>query len=188
MRRPPVFVLFLWPFIDWIFIKIHHIELLAGGSSIMSIEIRHYKGQAITLADRSEIKPGDTILEVHLNNKWFKQKRQSTTDTHHLIHESFTHFIEDLNILSGQIQSGILPDVTAIHGNTHLGIAASRMGFQVFALPDTTWRKWAQFYLAGLIQVYGPRQTRSYRFPEIKEVWLSKSELIRKYPGRPPLM
>ena len=150
----------------------------------MAIEVRHYKKNTLTLADGSEIKAGDTILELHLNNKWFKERRNLNLTASQLVQQMLASFAKDLSILTRQIDCGIFGDVAALHGCTHLGRGARRLGFQVEELPDTKWKKWAQFYLAGLVQVYDPRRNedfRSNRPIELKEVWLSKPELLRRY-------
>lgn len=157
---------------------------MSGGCGIMAIEVRHYKKNTLTLADGSEIKAGDTVLEIHINNNWFKERRKFNLTTSQLLRQMLVSFTKDLSILAGKIDEGIFGDVAALRGCTHLGSGARYLGFQVRKLPDTTWKKWAQFYLAGLVQVYDPRRNkifRSNRPIELKEVWLSKTELFRKY-------
>jgi hypothetical protein len=184
MDKPPGFVLILWPLIDGLLRRYHHVRTLSAGSGIMAVEVRRYERNAITLADGSETKAGDTILELHMNNNWFKERRKLNPTTSCLTREVLVSFAQDLGILAQQIDNGIFGGVTALHGCSHLGIFARRLGFQVEELPNSLWRKWAQFYLAGLMQVYDPRGNesfKSHRPPELKEVWLSKQELLRRY-------
>jgi hypothetical protein len=184
MNKPPGFVLFLWPLIDSLLCRYYHIRPLGEGSELMGIEVRQYKKNTLTLADSSEIKAGDTILELHMNNGWFKERRKLNLTTSQLVRQIFASFEKDLSILARKIDDGIFGDIAALHGCTHLGSGARRLGFQVKELPDSTWKKWAQFYLAGLVHVYDPRRnetSRSNRPIELKEIWLSKSELSRRY-------
>jgi hypothetical protein len=122
-----------------------------------------------------------------MNNNWFKERHKLNLTTSQLLRQIFTSFTMDLSILARKINDGIFGDVAALHGCTHLGSGARRLGFQVKELPNSTWKKWAQFYLAGLVQVYDPRRnkaSRSNRPLELKEVWLSKPELLRRYGSR----
>jgi hypothetical protein len=184
MDKPPGFVLILWPLIDAILCRYHHIRPLGTGSGIMAVEFRCHKGHTITLADGFKVRTGDPILELHINNNWFKKRRKLNLTTSHLTQEVLVYFAQDLSILAKQIDNGIFGEVVALHGCTHLGIGARRLGFQVEELPDTLWKKWAEFYLAGLIEVYNAKEheeLRSNMVIELKEVWLSKPELLRRY-------
>jgi hypothetical protein len=188
LDKPPQFVLPLWPSIDYLLCQYHHVRHLDGGSGIMVIEIKRYKKNTFTLSDGSVIRPGDTILELHLNNNWFKKKRKLNLTTPQLNRQILASFARDLSVLSVKIGDGTLDDVVALHGCTHLGRGARRLGFQVEALPDTTWKKWARFYLAGLVRVYGARRKEFSaldELPELEEVWLSIPELLKRYsPGQ----
>jgi hypothetical protein len=184
LDKPPGVVLPLWPLIDYLLCRYHHIKPLCGGGGIMAIELRHYYKNTLTLADGSEIRTGDTILELHMNNHWFKERRKLNLTISQLTPQILASFAQDLSILARKINDGIFGNVTALRGCTHLDSGARRLGFQVEAFPNTVWKKWAQFYLAGLVQIYDPRRkeaSRSNKPLELKEVWLSKRELLRRY-------
>jgi hypothetical protein len=150
----------------------------------MVIELRCYKKNTFTLADGSAIRPGDTLLELHLNNNWFKKKRKLNLTTPQLNRQILAAFSQDLGTLARKIGDGTFGDVVAIHGCTHLGSGARRLGFQVESLPETTWKRWARFYLAGLVQVYSARRKEVFgsdELPDIEEVWFSIPELLKRY-------
>jgi len=154
------------------------------GSGIMSVEVRHKKRHIFTLTDGSEIKAGDTILELHIHNNWFKERHKLNLTAPHVSRDMLVSFAHDLGILAKEMDNGIFDNVAALHGCTHLGVAARRLGFQVEELPNTLWKKFAQFYISGLVQVYGPRRAEAFRPDEpleLKEVWFSKRELLRRY-------
>jgi hypothetical protein len=157
---------------------------LTMGSGIVAVEVRRNNGHTFTLTDGSEIKARDTILELHINNNWFKQRHKLNLTTSRLARDMLVSFAHDLGILAKEFDNGIFDNVAALHGCTHLGIAARRLGFQVEELPNTLWKRFAQFYICGLVQVYGPRRSEAFRSNkplELKEVWLSKPELLRRY-------
>jgi hypothetical protein len=183
---PPWFVLLLWPVVDRLLRVIYHIRpLKADYSGIICFNLRHYKGPTRLLNDGSEVKSGDTIIELHLNNDWFKRRRKLNLSASQSLREFLGCFAQDLHFLAQQVDSGIFGNITALHGSTILYVAARRLGFQVDELPDSLWKKGARFYMAGLMQVYHLRgdivlglRKKTW---ELKEVWLSRAALLAKY-------
>lgn len=183
---PPRFVLILWPVADRLLRVISHIRpLKAADSGIMRFNLRHYKGPTRVLNDGSKVKTGDTIVELHLNNAWFKRRRNLNLSASQSPREFLGCFAQDLRILAQQIASGMLGNITALHGSTILHVAARRLGFQVDELPDSLWKKGARFYMAGLMQVYhlrGDEVSGLREKPwELKEIWLSRAALLTRY-------
>jgi hypothetical protein len=151
----------------------------------MSFNLRHYKGPTRVLNDGSEVKTGDTIMELHLNSTWFKGRRNLNLNTSQSPWEILGCFAQDLHFLAQQVVSGRFGNITALHGITILHVAAGRLGFQIDELPDSLWNSGACFYMAGLMQVYHLRgdgvsglREKSW---ELKEVWLSKAALLIRY-------
>jgi len=190
-NMPPRFVLILWPVADKFLRTISQTRpVRADDSGIIRLNLHRYKGPTRVLNDGSKIKIGDTIIELHLNNAWFKRRRNLYLSTSQSPREFLGYFAQDLRILAQQISSGIFGDIAALHGSTLLHIAARRLGFQVDELPDSLWKRGARFYMAGLMQVYhlrggGVSGLREKAW-ELKEVWLSRAALLNKYgPKRP---
>jgi hypothetical protein len=183
---PPRFVLIFWPVADRLLRVIYHIRpLKADDSGIIRFNLCHYKGPTRVLDDGSEVKTGDIIIELHLNNAWFKRRRNLNLSASQSPREFLGSFAQDLCLLAQQIASGMFGNVTALHGITLLHIAARRLGFQVDELPDSLWKKGARFYMAGLMQVYHLRgdEVSGLREKtwELKELWLSRAALLTKY-------
>jgi len=185
-NMPPRFVLILWPVADRLLRVIYRIRpLKADDSGIIRFNLRHYKGPAKVLSDGSEVKTGDTIIELHLNNNWFKRRRNLNLKASQSPREFLGDFAQDLHLLAQQVASGMFGNITALHGSTILHAGAKRLGFQIDELPDSLWKKGARFYMAGLMQVY---HLRGEEVPglrekpwELKEVWLSREALLSKY-------
>jgi hypothetical protein len=185
-NMPPRFVLILWPVADRLLRAVHYIRpLKADDSGIIRFSLRHYKGPTKVLSDGSEVRTGDTIIELHLNNNWFKRRRNLNLKATQSPREFLGCFAQDLRLLAQQIASGMFGNITALHGITILHIAARRLGFQIDELPDSLWKKGARFYMAGLMQVYhlrGAEVSGLREKPwELKEVWLSRAALLSKY-------
>jgi len=162
----------------------------ADDSGIIRFNLHRYKGPTIVLNDGSEIKIGDTIIELHLNNAWFKRRRNLYLSASQSPREFLGCFAQDLHFLAQQIASGIFGDIAALHGSTILHVAARRLGFQVDELPDSLWKKGARFYMAGLMQIYHLRASEapksSEKPRELKEVWLSRAALLTRYGPKHP--
>jgi hypothetical protein len=183
---PPRFVLLLWPVADRLLRVIQHIRSLKGSDSgIIRFNLRHYKGLTKILNDGSEVKAGDIIIELHLNNDWFKRRRKLNLKASQSPREFLGCLAQDLHFLAQQVDSGTFGNITALHGSTILHVAARRLGFQVDELPDSLWKKGARFYMAGLMQVYhlrGDEVSGLREKPwELKEVWLSRAALLARY-------
>ena len=185
-NMPPRFALILWPAIDKCLRIISRTKpVRADGNGIILFNIHCHKGPTKLLNDGSEVKSGDRVIELHLDNTWFKRRRNLYLSVSQSPREFLGCFAQDLQILAQQIFSGALGDIAALHGNTLLYVAAGRLGFQVEELPDGLWKKGARFYMAGLMQVYHIRGDGVLGFREkawqLKEVWLSKATLLSKY-------
>ena len=165
---------------------VYHVKPLRGdGNNIICVKLRRYNARPITLGDGSEIKAGDRIIELHLNNAWFKKRRKLNLKASSLPWEALHCFTQDLSFLAEQIASGMFDRVTALHGTTLLHGGARRLGFQVEELPNTLWKKGAEFYIAGLMQIYFLGTTERFKITvkpvKLKEVWLSRAALLRRY-------
>jgi peptidoglycan-N-acetylglucosamine deacetylase len=183
---PPRFVLIFWPVADRLLRVIYHIRpLKADDSGIMRFNLCHYKGPTRVLDDGSEVKTGDIIIEIHLNNAWFKRRRNLNLSASQSPREFLGCLAQDLHFLAQQVASGMFGNITALHGITLLHVAARRLGFQIDELPDSLWKKGARFYMAGLMQVYHLRgdEVSGLREKtwELKELWLSRAALLSKY-------
>ena len=184
LDKPPAFVLPLWPLIDGLLRRCHHMLPVPGGSGIIFVEVRRNDAHTVTLTDGSQIKVGDMILEIHINNNWFKQRHKLNLTTSRVARDMLVSFAHDLGILAKELDDGAFSNCVALHGCTHIGVAAGRLGFQVGELPNSLWKKFARFYVSGLAQAYGPRRSRAGGSDgpiELEEVWLSKRELLKRY-------
>jgi len=183
---PPRFVLIFWPVVDRILTLIGCIRpLKADGSGIMSFSLHRYKGPARMLNDGSEVRSGDTLIELHMNNDWFRRRRKLNLRIAQSPREIINCFEQDLRLLAQQVVDGKFEGVVALRGVTFLHIGAKRLGFQVDELPDSLWKKGARFYMAGLVRIHNLRTDRPpkrrARPVELREIWLSEAALLSRY-------
>lgn len=185
-RMPPRVVLFLWPALDGLLRRIYRIKpLRADGSGIICVNLHCYRGPTRVLSDGCHVRSGDTVMELHLNNAWFKSRRNLNLGASQSPKEFLGCFAEDLRFLGQQMNGGMFGNVTALHGSTLFDAAARRLGFQVDELSDSWWKMGARFYMAGLMQVYHLRPGDASEFKrktwELTEVWFSRTALLARY-------
>jgi len=189
--EPPQFVLLLWPVVDRLLRAIYHIKpLKADGSGIICLDLRRYRGPIRVLNDGSKVRTGDTIIELHLHNAWFKRRRKLNLRASQSAREILGCFEQDLRFLAQQLVNGRFEGVVALHGSTLLHGGAKRLGFQVEELLPSLWKKGARFYMAGLMHVYHLRGDKASGLREKpwepKEVWLSRAALLTRYGPKHP--
>jgi peptidoglycan-N-acetylglucosamine deacetylase len=183
---PPRVVLVLWPAIDALLRAVYHIKpLRSDGGGIICLQIGRYRGPTRVLHDGSEVRTGDTIVELHLNNTWFRSRRRLNLTASRSSSEFLVCFAQDLRLLARRIASGALGDVVALHGSSLLSVVARRLGFQVDEVPESFSARCACFYMTGLMRTYHLRSEGEQRCGDkawhLKEIWLSRVSLLSKY-------
>ena len=161
------------------------IRSLGRNGGIILVELTRHKGRTIRLADGSEIKHGDRVIKLHLDNGWIAERRQSglRTGTVALPRGVVRCFRDGFRLLAAQLAEGGYGNVVAVYGWTVLHRGARRFGFQVFELPSTLRTRLAQFYITSLMRFYNIRGERRYKSSrehlKVKEIWLSRDEFLR---------
>ncbi len=151
---------------------------------ILRVRFLLYRGEALTLPDRTEIRPGMLVGELHCNN-------QAILD---LVGRErgnpYRAAREDLRCLARWIaRPGFDLNVQAFFGVTLIARAAARLGFSVRTRPPTLRRRLERMFMTGLLVLYTPGglsriETGSTARSYPQEVWLSRRELLRRYGHR----
>jgi len=170
--------------------KVHTIALgikPLENNSIICVEVRRHKGCPIKLEDGREVKPGDHIIKLHLNNAWIAKKWRSSSGSgmrgfpRGLIY----YFRDGLQLLATEVADGKYDGIVAVYGWTAFHIHANRLGFQVMDLPNTLRIKLARLHITTLMQDHQipcfRKHTPSRKSVTVKAVWLSRAELVRIY-------
>jgi hypothetical protein len=177
----------LLPIVHKIYTIALGVKSLGGRSGLICVELRRHKGRAIKLSDGCEVKPGDPVIKLHLNNAWFDEQLQAgSIQRPSGFPRGLTRYFKDgFRLLATQIADGKYGGVIAVYGWTVFHGPARRLGFQVIELPSNLRTKLAQFYITGLMQVYRIRWLRRYKTSrkalKVKGIWLSRAELLRIY-------
>lgn len=151
---------------------------------ILCYNVARYRGPATTLADGTPIRPGDRLVELHLDNRALARL---TTAGRLSPWSALALAARDLEALAGPIARGELGPVRALHGVTIFAQAARRLGFEVRPLPRTWVWRLVRFFLLGLLVIYHPAgwarlaRLRAEVWPG--EVWLSVAALSSRAPA-----
>ncbi len=176
----------LWPVTGrYLRVRYRMRPLRDDGTAIISQDLRRYRGNTITLDDGCEVRRGDRIMELHINDAWFDRRRKLNSATAESPWEILGSLRYDLCFLAQQMADGRFEDVVALHGSTLFYAGAARLGFQVEEIPDTMWKKVAFVCMGRLLQVHHLQAGKESRFRakrlELKEIWLSRAALLDRY-------
>jgi hypothetical protein len=153
--------------------------------SIICVEVRRHKGCPIKLEDGCEVKPGDPVIKLHLNNAWIAEKRRSSSGSGRRdFPRGFVSYLKNgLQLLATEVGDGKYDGIVAVYGWTAFHAHAGRLGFQVIDLPNTLRIKLARLHITALMQTHHipwlRRHITSRKSVKVKAVWLSRAELLR---------
>ena len=154
-------------------------------NSIICVEVRRHKGRPIKLEDGCEVKPGDPVIKLHLNNAWIAEnQRSSSRSGTREFPRGFSHYFrQGLQLLAVEVADGKYGGVVAVYGWAAFHAHARRLGFQVVDLPNTMRMKLVRLHIAALMQSQSipwfRRHSTSRKSVQVKAVWLSRAELLR---------
>lgn len=177
----------LWIKWESLFHRFFHIQPIDEKQPFLNARVRTYLGKTIQLSDGEEIKRGDQVLELHLNNDMlFKMGINSRSSmqlaiqmiriTEQLLPKAL-HFI--LNHPKYEKIKGLY-GVSMIHRGT------TQFGFTVIDLPRGLFFLLTKIYLHLLLLVVHPQGRRRLQnkgellVPKI--IAISTKEFIRRYP------
>ena len=153
-------------------------------NNIICIEIRRHRGCSIKLEDGCEVKPGDSVIKLHLNNAWIAERWRSSSGSgmRGFPRGLFYYFKDGLQLLATEVAGGKYGGIVAVYGWTAFHANANRLGFQVIDLPNNLRIRMAQFHITALMQAHHIPWLRRHitsQSVKVKAVWLSRAELLR---------
>ena len=171
--------LVVWVWWERLYLRRHQVRPLSDGSAVM-IELRTYRGPAVTLRDGTQVRSGDRIVELHLANHTVAGEATNGTWSPF---QALATTSEDLALVHRLVARGSLGTVRAVHAVSLIAPALGRIGFAVVPLEDSARTRLVRFYLVGLLAVYHPLGWRAARRARMRawpaEAWMSASDLAR---------
>ncbi|RKN84110.1 polysaccharide deacetylase family protein [Paenibacillus ginsengarvi] len=169
------------------FVKLFQLKLVDSDNPLVKLRVREYQGrQSIVLPDGEQIRRGDLIAEMHLDNyTLFKLGLDSRSSV-----QLATQLIRRTRMLMPTISQLLLTDpqyekVKGLYGITMIHRGSKQLGFTVVDLPEGLFASMTRTYLRLLLYVVHPRGKERLKektnLLEPKIVAISKNELKLRY-------
>jgi hypothetical protein len=175
-----------WPVWERITVHFRPIVPIPGApSGVFLMRVDRFRGRPIDLPDGTQVRHGDRIIELHLNNRAIT--RVASLGPFALLRM----MAEDLRALAAWVDGPDGPtDARALYAVTLLSRGAPRLGFTLRERPVNLHNWLERFFMQGLLVLYNLQGVQrllqgsaSGGYPE--EIWMSRGGLLRRY-GRQP--
>ncbi|HLJ67588.1 MAG TPA: MFS transporter [Chloroflexota bacterium] len=179
------FLLF-WPVWEAITRRVWRLRPVPGiDQSLFSYRVRRYRGSPVLLPDGTEVRRGDPIVELHLDNRAVARVLEQDRWTILRVLRG------ELGVMAAWAAGPYWPaGAKALYGVTLLARGGAWLGFMRRDRPAGLHTVLDRFFMTGLMAVYSHRglerlgEGRLYgSYPE--EIWMSHTDLLRRY-GRTP--
>jgi hypothetical protein len=161
-------------------------EIPGSAEQLLLVCFHPYAGkEQIRLEDGMMIEPGESVAELHLSNIRITQiaaEPSERTMEWRLMGLLKTEFA---SLAAACVNGKISNEVKAFYGVNVLVAGARRLGFTLVPIPKGWNRWWLGFWESLLRLIYYSFKTKKkaslQRTMDPFEVWISRSELIRRY-------
>lgn len=135
-------ILFFWRFVDPMYFSFTRLKYIKYGENIFRVRITTYKGYELTLSDGTQIKKNDTLLKIHLHNAKLLTDLIAVDDDFQKA-KAFYHSIKkSLPDLASYLYHHPKRDqIKAIIGITSLKLNRNRVGFEVYEIKNTFYKR-----------------------------------------------
>jgi hypothetical protein len=147
--------------------------------------VKPHRGRPLILADGTDIKPGDPIGVIHLNNERASALHGSRPGARRVGLAARRAFHASLEALAEHARrSSRYRPLKAFTAATIFHRGTERMGFEVRPLSRPLLSRIVAAYERGLLALFHPlgrRRLGRPRFAEAREIWISRDDLLRRY-------
>ncbi len=157
-----------------------HIRPIRRGG-LLGLEQRRFRGHSLTLADGTQVRPGDRIGDLHLDNA-----RAREFGVEGWLTAGWREGRRDLEALAAWTRQRPVGRRPVTYGGaTILAPFARRAGFEVRARPRTGWSRVEDWYKRSVLRRWNPRGAA--RLSEGRgrlqaaDAWISDAELQRRF-------
>lgn len=184
LKRLTVRIWMLW---EGCFLKLFRIVPVDGHNPLLRLRVRTYSGRrTLRLSDGEEIRKGDRVLELHLDNETLYRLGTGSVNTVHLAIQLIRGMEHLLPQIGRLVQTNPrFCDIKGLYGVSMIHRGAKQLGFTVIDLPKGINAWVAKLYLRLLLAVIHPRgRERLHIHAEKlvpKIIAISRKELIARY-------
>jgi len=157
----------------------------AEAGPVLRVEVARYRGDPRTLADGTEIRPGDRIGILHLHNERVARLHGDGNNTSTAGLKFRRTFVASLRELARRLgESERYAGVKAFMAETIFHQGTRHVGFEILPLRGSARSRLVATYERVLVAHYHPlgrRRVRRLRVREARAIWISRNELLRRY-------
>lgn len=162
------------------------VQTLQGQSDFIGLRMTKYSGQTMNLSDGEQLRRGDEVAELHLNNELLYRYGRTSRSSLHLA----IRLIREMDNAMPAVARFLLnhPDyahVKGLYGITMINRGVSQFGFTVTSLPKGVFSWLTKIYLRILLSIIHPEGRQRIRnktellVPKV--IAISRKELLRRY-------
>lgn len=179
-----------WLLWEALFHLLFRVRPLEAGSGLLGLRVRRYNGQALTLSDGETLHEGDSVIELHLDNKTLLELSGKSRSTMQLAVHLIRAMEQCMPLLARKMaEEPTLRHIKGLYGISMIHRGASQFGFTVTELREGWFKTLARWYLKWLLYVIHPQGKRRLdtraELLTPKLIGISTRELLRLYPPPP---
>jgi hypothetical protein len=152
---------------------------------VLRVEAARYRGPAVMLADGTQVRRGDRIGVIHLNNERVARLHGDGSDTPTAGLKFRRAFVASLKELARQVaETDRYSGVKAFTAQTIFHQGTQRVGFEILPLARSVRTRLVAVYERSIMAHYHPLGYRRPGRPRVREaraIWISRNELRRRY-------
>jgi peptidoglycan/xylan/chitin deacetylase (PgdA/CDA1 family) len=177
----------LWGIFEWTFRKLGRIrELEEGKNSFYRMAPRRYRGKEWLMPDGTLLKPGNTYLELHINNNRLQELIDGDMSIERIVLKALREAQKELPLLADLLKNNpAYQDVKILFGITLLHRGTERLGFTSIEMKPGLFRTltgWYERWLLALFHPYGYKALKTYRKKLTpRYLVMTRQELINRY-------
>lgn len=162
-------ILRLWFQYEKLFHSLFHLQPASKDAPLLHYRQRSYQGEELKLGDGSMLSKGDSVLELHFDNRRLYEIGASAKSTLHIAIQMIRGVEQQLPALATRIaEEPGLTNVKALYGVSMINRGAEKLGFIVEELPRGLFATASRWYLALLLLVIHPAGQRRFRKGELR--------------------
>lgn len=177
----------LWLAWDWCFCKLFGVHVIDANYPLFKLRLRKYSGKhAITFENGEQIAKGDSIIEMHFDNKILTQMSMESKSSVQLATKMIRQMQKSLPNVIHKIETDPkYRHVKGLYGVSMIHRGATQLGFTVYDLPQGAFARITKIYLNILLSTLHPEGNRRLKVRSEmlvpKTIAMTKQQLFDKY-------
>jgi len=172
--------------IERLFERVYHVEPLVtdGADVVLRLAFQVYRGPDFTLADGTNVRHGDRVVELHMSNERLAEIHREHDDPRRVGLAYMDLVTHSLRVLArAWVGEPRFEGVVAAYGVNLHPTQASRGGFEFREVRPAWRRKFLSWWIRRIVAQAHPQGrsrvlTKDGRPREVSELWLSRASCL----------